>query len=521
MINRNIHNIGRRYGKYFQAILLLCIFSLSARGQASPGFEFRGVWIATVNNIDWPSAPGLSVETMKKEAIELLDMHKQHGMNVIIFQVRPCSDAFYNSPYEPWSRYLTGVPGKAPANGFDPLAFWIDETHKREMELHAWINPYRLAQNATDPIAGNHIAFTNPAWVIKYGNKLVFDPGIPETRTHVTKVIADIVSRYDVDAIHFDDYFYPYPTQEIFPDTASFRKYNRAFEHTSVADWRRENVDILIKSLSDTIKLLKPWVKFGISPFGVWRNADSDWEGSNTRAGVTNYDHLYADVRKWLREGWIDYVAPQIYWEIGHPLADFETLVNWWNRNTYGRGLVIGLAPYKVDRKSGTKAWTEPAQLAKQVELTRRLPNVQGCAYFSSKHFKRDLLGFQDTLMARLYREPALVPPMQWLTTIEPLPPNKIKVSKRKISWEPGRNDPDMQPYGYLIYMNEAGKPALQNKENQSVRYSQSTSVEFSKKKEKKSGKRKQKRKTYEVRISTLDRVNNESKLSEPVTIKL
>lgn len=515
MSNINLYSIYRKCSRKYLLLWLLCVIALSAWGQASPNFEFRGVWIATVNNIDWPSAPGLPVETMKREAIELLDMHKKHGMNAVIFQLRPCSDAFYNSSFEPWSRYLTGIPGRAPANGFDPLTFWIDEAHKRGMELHAWINPYRLAQNASDPIAGNHIAFKNPNWVIKYDNKLFFDPGVPETRTHVVQVIADIVSQYDVDAIHFDDYFYPYPTKEIFPDTASYRKYNRTPEPLPIADWRRENVDVLIKSLSDTIKSLKPWVKFGISPFGVWRNIDSDREGSNTRAGVTNYDHLYADVRKWLREGWIDYVAPQIYWEIGHPLADFETLVQWWNRNTYGRGLIIGLAPYKIDRESGTHAWTDPAQLSKQVDMLRKFSNVQGCAYFSSKHFKRDLMGFQDTLMTRLYREPALVPPMQWLATIKPLPPGKVKVSKRKISWESGKTDPNMQPNRYLVYMNEEGTPALISKPN--VQYTPSTSIEFQKKK----GKEKRKRKTYEVRVSTLDRINNESKLSEPVTIKL
>lgn len=497
------------------AVILIFLVSKEISAQVlSPKFEFRGVWVATVNNIDWPSKPGLSVETMKTEAIQILDMHANLGMNAVIFQIRPSADAFYYSDLEPWSRYLTGVPGKAPETFFDPLQFWIEESHNRGMELHAWMNPFRLALNASLPLAGNHIAFQHPDWVIKHDNKLFFDPGIPAAREHFVKVVTDVVRRYDIDAIHFDDYFYPYPTQEPFPDEKSFSLYNRAFSPDNKDHWRRENVDIMIKTLSDTIKSIKPWVKFGISPFGVWRNRSSDPEGSDTRAGVTNYDDLYADIRKWLKEGWIDYVIPQIYWEMGHASADFETLIRWWNRNAFGKGLYIGLAPYKVGGGTTVAAWNQPGQLTGQVELLRKFNQVSGSAYFSSNHFKRDLLGFQDSLKTRLYRLPSLTPPMSWLPVNPPPAPIKVKVSGRKVHWQSGNNKTEI-PGGekYLIYLNETGKTFDPKNSSFIVQYTHLKAVQFNRK----SGKRKE----YEVRISALDRLNNESNLTAPVIIKL
>ena len=498
---------------------IIVIFALFAFIQIhaqvlSPKYEFRGVWVATVNNIDWPSKPGLPVETMKAEAIQILDMHMGQGMNAIIFQVRPSADAFYNSELEPWSRYLTGIPGKAPDSSFDPLQFWIQESHKRGMELHAWMNPFRLALNASQPLAGNHIAFRNPDWVIKYDNKLFFDPGIPAAREHFVKVVTDVVKRYVIDAIHFDDYFYPYPSREPFPDHHSFSRFNRAFSPELKDHWRRENVDIMIKTLSDTIKAIKPWVKFGISPFGVWRNRASDPEGSDTRAGVTNYDDLYADIRKWLREGWIDYVIPQIYWEMGHTAADFETLVRWWNRNVFGKGLFIGQAPYKVGGGTTVAAWNQPRQLPGQIDLLRKFDKVNGSAYFSSIHFKRDLLGFQDSLKNRIYRSPALIPPMPWLPVNPPPAPIKVKVSGRKVHWQSGNAAPSVNDRErYLIYLNEAGQPFDPLNPAFIVQYTHLKAVQFNRK----SGKKKE----YEVRISALDRVNNESSLTEPIIIKL
>lgn len=496
----------------FLILLIATGFQNISAQKAAPKYEFRAVWVATVNNIDWPSKPGLPVETLKKEVTDLLDMHLKNGMNAIILQVRPAADAFYPSPLEPWSRYLTGSPGKAPDPFWDPLQFWIDECHKRNMELHAWLNPYRVAQNSREPLAANHIAFKHPEWVVNYGGKLYFDPGIPETRHFVTQVVCDLVRRYDLDAIHFDDYFYPYPLREDFPDNRSFAQYNRAFSPDQKAHWRRENVDILIKMLNDSIKSIKPWVKFGISPFGVWRNKKEDPEGSDTNAGITNYDHLYADILKWLREGWIDYVTPQIYWETGHPAADFETLCHWWNRYAYGKGLYIGHAVYKLEPSGSSAAWRLSGQLPRQVEILRKYPNISGSAFYSSKHFKRNLLGFQDSLSQRLYRTTALTPPMPWLDNQPPATPVKIKTSGRRVQWKPAETHAD-EPLRFLIYLNEAGKPFSPDDPQFIVQHTRLHAVEFNRK----SGKRKK----YEIRISALDRLNNESPLSDPVILKL
>ncbi len=499
----------------FIPVILLTACFLQVNSQAlNPKFEFRGVWVATVNNIDWPSQPGLPVEKQQREVIELLDMHQKLGMNAIILQVRPCSDAFYPSPYEPWSRYLTGIPGKRPEPFWDPLQFWIEQCHARNMELHAWLNPYRIAQHDTEPLAYDHLIFSKPEWAIRYDGKLFFDPGIPGTRDYVTSVVCDIVRRYDVDGIHMDDYFYPYPTKNPFPDDGSFARYNRAFPPTEKESWRRENVDILIKTISDSIHSIKPWVKFGISPFGVWRNLRDDPNGSATTAGTTNYDHLYANIRKWLQEGWIDYVTPQLYWEIGHKLADFETLCKWWNDNTFGRQLYIGLAPFKIDSKARVPAWKNAGQLPAQLRMIRKYPNISGCIYFSSKSFKNNLLGFQDSLATQYYRLPALTPPLIWPNLALPNPPVGLNVSGKKISWkEPAATSPVALPARYLVYLNTPEEIFDISNSLKIAAFTDKTSIELRKK-----GK---KRKPFLVRVTTLDRYHRESEPAGPAVIKL
>ncbi len=481
---------------------------------AQPKYEFRAVWVATVANIDWPSKPGLSAEVQKKEAIQILEMHKKLGMNAIIFQIRPSADAFYTSLLEPWSRYLTGKQGLAPEPFYDPLIFWIEEAHKRGMELHAWLNPYRVAQSTTEELSVKHIAFQHPDWILVYGNKLYFDPGIPETRLFIADVVKDIVSRYDVDAIHMDDYFYPYPTSEAFPDTASFRLYNRGFLPENIADWRRENVDITIEMINDTIKSLKPWVKFGISPFGVWRNIADDPDGSDTKAGATNYDDLYANIIKWQEKGWIDYCLPQLYWNIGHPAADFEKLAYWWQEHSYQRAMYIGQAPYKVDPNSETPGWRGPDQLPKQVHLLRSIPEITGSAYFSARSFKNNLLGFQDSLKNNLYKTPAIVPPMSWIDATPPAPLAKLKKSGKKVKWESIRTPLEMdKPWQFVVYLNEVGDTFGPQNPRFIFTVQKEQQLKFERINRKK--------KRYEVRISVLDRLNNESKLSVPVQIKL
>ncbi len=382
------------------------------------------------------------------------------------------------------------------------------------MELHAWLNPYRIAQRADEPLAGNHQVFNKPEWVIKYDGKLLFDPGIPGTRDYVTSVVCDIVRRYDVDGIHMDDYFYPYPTRDPFPDEGSFARFNRAFSPEEKSSWRRENVDILIKMISDSVKSIKPWVKIGISPFGVWRNQRDDPEGSATTAGVTNYDDLYADIRKWLLYGWIDYVTPQIYWEIGHKAADFKALCKWWNDNSFGHDLYIGMAPFKLSRKATVPAWQSSKELPAQLRMIRMYPNIKGSIYFSSKSFKNDLFGFQDSLSRTFYHYPALTPPLPRMKAEKPGVPLKVRVTGRKVHWEPPAISPDVSfPLRYIVYLSDHGKPFNSGDPSHIVKITRDPKVEFSK-----TGK---KRQSYQVMVTTIDRFNNESDPSEPAVIRL
>jgi uncharacterized lipoprotein YddW (UPF0748 family) len=400
---------------------LFVILSIKAISQKSPQYEFRAVWIATVENIDWPSKRNLSADQQKAEFLKILDMHQRNGMNAIIMQIRPVSDAFYPSQYEPWSEYLNGKQGLPPTPYYDPLQFMIEETHKRGMEFHAWINPYRAVFNVTrSSVSPSHVTRLFPQWFLTYGSTKYFDPGLPQARVHVNRVIRDLVERYDLDAIHFDDYFYPYkiPGKE-FPDGNSYAKYGNGM---SLEDWRRSNVDTIIKMLGQTIKSVNPRVKFGISPFGVWRNQDKDPRGSATKAGVTNYDGLYADILLWLEKGWIDYVAPQLYWEIGFKVAEFNVLVNWWANNSFGKQLYIGQGIYRSGEPK-SPAWKNPKELPNQIKILRATANVSGSIYFSSNTFSHNPNGWNDSLRNNYYKYPALIPPMKWIDSVPPIKP--------------------------------------------------------------------------------------------------
>ncbi|TMI68423.1 MAG: hypothetical protein E6H09_22930 [Bacteroidetes bacterium] len=395
----------------FVCILFAFPFFLAAQPKP-PMFEFRGVWIATVDNIDWPSRGMVNVDSQKAEFIRQLDMHQRNGMNAVIVQVRPAADAFYPSKYEPWSQWLTGVQGRAPSPYYDPLQFMIDEAHKRGMEFHAWCNPYRANFNIpSSSIAPDHITRKHPEWFITYGEAKYFDPANKQAREFVVNVISDIVRRYDIDAIHMDDYFYPYriPGKE-FPDDVS---YKRSGSNLSKPDWRRSNVDTIIRMISTSIKNIKPYCKFGISPFSVWRNKNVDRDGSDTQSGVSNYDDLYANILLWLQEGWIDYVAPQLYLEIGHDKIAYEKILDWWSKHSYGRHIYIGHGIYRVNERN--KAWKNVNELPNQIKLLRSYPNVQGSIYFSSTTFNSNPNGWNDSLQNNYYRTPAVVPPMGWL----------------------------------------------------------------------------------------------------------
>ena len=390
-------------------IILYCALCLTVGQKATAQIvkpEFRGVWIATVSNIDWPAFPTVSAEIQKASFIRLLDMHKANGLNAVVVQVRPAADAFYPSQYEPWSQFLTGVQGQPPFPYYDPLAFMITETHKRNMEFHAWMNPYRAVFNtSTSSISATHITKLHPEWFLMYGDKKYFDPGNKEVQQYVTAIVQDVVKRYDVDAIHFDDYFYPYRIAgKNFPDDIMYRQYGNGL---SKDDWRRSNTDSIISNLYKTIKATRANCQFGISPFGVWRNIANDPDGSITTAGQTNYDDLYADILLWLRKGWVDYITPQLYWEFGHKAAPFEELVQWWGRHTYGKNCYIGLGIY---RAGSNAAWSNKNQLPMQINAIRNIPTLNGMVFYSSKVFEKNPNGWNDSLRLNYFSQPAATP---------------------------------------------------------------------------------------------------------------
>ena len=404
---------------FFVVLITCCSIQRTAAQPGSPNYEFRAVWVATVVNIDWPSKKTLSVADQKAEFIKLLDMHQRNGMNAVIVQVRPAGDAMYPSPYEPWSEFLTGTQGLAPAPMYDPLEFMINETHKRGMEFHAWLNPYRAVFNMrTSSVSPTHLTKTHPEWFLVYGDKKYFNPGLPEVRQHTAKVVKDLVSRYDIDGVHMDDYFYPYRiTGKEFPDQKDYLKYGKGMNKEA---WRRSNCDSVVLLIHNIVRAVNPHMKFGISPFGVWRNKSQDAMGSDTKAGQTNYDDLYADILLWLQKGWIDYVIPQLYWERGHRLCDYDVLLDWWNQHTYGRHLYIG---HGIERAGSNAAWRNPNEIPNEIKGLRDYRTTQGSAFFSSKIFEKNPLGWSDSLKNHYYHYPALVPPMPWIDNSAPAQP--------------------------------------------------------------------------------------------------
>lgn len=420
-----------------------------------PKREFRGAWIATMANIDWPSAPGLSTERQQAEITAMLDSLKALGFNAIIFQVRPTADAFYHSELEPWSAFLTGSQTAEPSPYYDPLAFVIHEAHSRDIDVHVWLNPYRvLNQDKLSILSPGHIYFRRPHLFVKYGGKYYFNPGLDETRQYLNSVVADIVTRYDIDAVHLDDYFYPYRVAgQEFPDEETYRKNPRGF--TNKDDWRRNNVNLVIEELSHTIKQIKPWVEFGISPFGVWRNSNRDARGSHTRAGTTNYDDLYADVLLWLERGWIDYVAPQLYWEIGHRAADYDELLGWWSRHTAGRNLYIGLYASGLEINK-TDAWRRPNELCRQISLNDRRGGTDGVILYSARPMLRNPEGITDSLSTHYFHYPALPPDAPGSHGIAPPAPDSLHIEqfgiRRYLCWRPIEDQGGQAISSYVVY---------------------------------------------------------------------
>lgn len=375
-----------------------------AGGDGDEGRDVRGMWIATVANRDWPGTAGAAPEEQQAELTAHLDHACRRRLNTVYFQVRPAADALWPSPHEPWSQWLTGTQGKAP--GWDPLGFVVREAHRRDLEVEAWFNPYRVALH-DDPgkLTSGHPARRHPGWVVPYGGKLYYNPGLPQVRRFVQDAMLDAVARYDIDGVHWDDYFYPYPVPgETFDDRAAYDEHGQGFP--DVAAWRRHNIDLLVQEAARRIRRIKPSLRFGISPFGVWRNESADPAGSQTSAQVQTYDDLHADTRKWVREGWIDYVMPQLYWHIGFGDADYAELAPWWAETVRGTRtrLHIGEALYRAGDPAQPAPWQDPAELSRHLTLCRELPEVRGHVFFSAKEVGEDRSGAMDRVVTDHYR---------------------------------------------------------------------------------------------------------------------
>ena len=433
-----------------KTILLTVALMLAVAVGAQQKREMRGAWIQCVNG----QFQGIGTAKMQKTLTYQLNELQRDGVNVIIFQVRPECDALYESKLEPWSRFLTGQQGKAPSPYWDPLKWMIEECHKRGMELHAWINPYRAKTKGTKMLASNHISVRKPMNCFAYDELFILNPGIAENRDYICEVAKDIVTRYDVDGIHMDDYFYPYPVKgEGIPDDELFYDNSNGLKNQN--DWRRYNVNLFIEQFYKTVHTAKPWVKVGISPFGIYRNKRNSEIGSNTN-GLQNYDDLYADILLWVNNGWLDYCVPQIYWEIGNKAADYDTLIHWWNQYASARPLVIG---EDVER---TVKYRDPKnpnvhQLAAKMALHQQLPNVQGSVLWYAKAVVDNVGNYGTSLRQTYWRYPALQPAMPFIDDKAP-----GKVRKMKPIWTsdgyvlfwtaPKGDDWNDQAVKYVVY---------------------------------------------------------------------
>ena len=489
-------------GVTMTVVVWMAVLAVAQVNTMHPKREFRAAWIQAVNG----QFMGVPEQTMKKQLIGQLNSLQGAGINAIIFQVRPEADALYASKIEPWSRFLTGRQGVAPSPLWDPMAWMIEECHKRGMEFHAWINPYRVKTSSRTQLAPEHIYNRHPEWFVAYGDQLFFDPGLPESRKHIVDVVSDIVERYDVDAIHMDDYFYPYPKQgQEFNDNISFYYYGGGFSNKG--DWRRSNVNILIKKIHEAVREIKPWVKFGVSPFGIYRNDSSDPLGSRTR-GLQNYDDLYADVLLWAREGWIDYNIPQIYWHVGHPVADYEVLVKWWARHAEGRPLFIGQSV------SNTVEHADPNnpnsnQLPIKMKWQRSFQTIGGSCQWPASAVVENLGSYRTQLVSAYHKYPALPPVFSFMDKDAP-----GKVKKLKPVWTadgyilfwtaPKYTDEMQRAVQYVIYRFEAGQRVNIDDATKIVKVTRNTFYKLPYD----NGKKK-----YTYVVTALDRLHNESKI--------
>ena len=425
--------------KHFLILAAIVVFSAAVFAQPEPNREFRAVWIATVDNIDFPSKKTLSISEQKAEILRDLDLARNLGFNAVVFQVRPQCDAMYKSTIEPWSEYLTGEMGKP--QDFDPLEFIVREAHARGILVHAWFNPYRALHPSAKTVSPDHISKRRPDLVRKYGRYMWLDPTEPEVQQYSLSVVLDVVKRYDIDGVHFDDYFYPYKEKDTdgkeieFPDHAQWEKYLASGGKLSRSEWRRENVNRFIESVGREVRRLKPEVMYGISPFGIWQPMPE-----LGIAGFNAYAELYADAKKWLEDGTVDYLAPQLYWETARRAQSFPILFDWWKgKNPKRRHVWPGIASYRI---GSTETFTA-GEIASQIALTRNASETRGSIQFSFKSVRNDMGGIQSKLRDEVFKHGAIVPRSDWKARRPPSPP---ALSARKqeetidVSWTPRGN---------------------------------------------------------------------------------
>jgi uncharacterized lipoprotein YddW (UPF0748 family) len=484
----------------------------------APKREFRAAWVATVDNIDWPSQKGLSADVQQEEFKKLMNGHQRLGINAVLVQVRAAADAFYAQSTEPWSEWLSGKQGRSPEPYYDPMLFMIQEAHNRDMEFHAWLNLSRGTHKSTTNLADNAITKQHPDWFFTYDKTQLFNFGKPEVRAYIVDVVRNIVRNYDVDGIHFDDYFYPYTvTGQRIDDEREFRTYGRNFRN--IEDWRRNNIDELIREIGNVITQENPRVKFGISPFGVWRNASVDREGSATQAGQPSYDNLYADTRKWFREGWIDYIAPQVYFSFEFDKVPYQTLTEWWANQPTDRLLFIGHGTYRIDANGKDRSWADPTQIPRQLRFNRETKRVAGSIFYNTTSLQKNGLGVADSLR-NFYAPPALQPRMPWKDDIAPNSPSSLETKRIKnvgiaVTWQQPALARDREPiYGYVVYRFDGNE--IINLENPHriltiIRNGGLTSF---------MDKTAQPKKKYYYVVTAIDRLHNESRPSDQILVK-
>lgn len=503
--------------RFFLGLVMLIVVHIAFAQEIPLKREMRGVWIATVKNIDWPSKDTLSVDQQQNELLDLIETHHSQGINAIFFQVRPATDAFYKSDLEPWSEWLCGIQGTCPNPTYDPLETMLQLCHSKGIEFHAWFNPYRaLFENKNTKATPLHITRLKPEWFINYAGKKLFNPGIPEVREYIVKVILDVVKRYDIDGVHLDDYFYPYPVKGIkLDDEDEFVNY--ASLGSNKEDWRRDNINRLIKMLNDSIHYYKPNVKFGVSPFGIWKNKKDDVDGSETN-GLSTFSAQFADSRKWIKEGWVDYLSPQIYFPFNHKLAPYEEVVKWWGKNTFDRHIYVGHGVYRIVEKND--GWSGDTQMSDQIRFGRTTAGIKGSVFYSSNWLLRNVKGIGDSLRAVFYPYRALPPSMPWLKKDHIPAPKNLKIKRIHnsedvlLTWEDGGRIIDKSSVaGYVVYRFDSEEIIGLNNPKKIIHLTYNSNQRFFKDKVAKGY-------SYLYVVTALDKAKNESSSSEKAILK-